>query len=506
MTLQSEVPNITSSRPREDKSVTERAPVPASARRAFSLSLGQRRLIAVAVDGVTLNISLGITLAILSGPTLAGTGDFLGRHGWTILIANAAFIFVAAASEVYAPAAVSNPRRLGIPALLAVTFAVGLSLVLGVIFPAAAGSGRWALPATTFVVITTILVVSYLRQRTLSHPAFQRRLLIVGAGPVEVEIAREIVKQLGGSYVTVGFVDNIRQPGEVIIPGSLDLDRNLAEGLGVLGGSQHLADLVQYHQVDAVVASPRLAEDPQLVQAALRCLHEGVAIVPTNGLYEQLTGRIAPHPDKRSYLTARHLARAAGASQRIAKRSFDVVSASLGLLMLLPVFPFVAAAIYIDCRGPIIYTQTRVGRYGKHFNIYKLRSMVPDAEPNGPVWAESDDPRITRVGRLLRKTHLDEFPQLINILRGEMSAVGPRPERPEFVAELAAVNPFFHTRHIAKPGMAGWGLIRQGYGSTSEDALLKLQYDLYYIKHQSIFLDTQIILQTAISSTSFKGH
>ena len=168
--------------------------------------------------------------------------------------------------------------------------------------------------------------------------------------------------------------------------------------------------------------------------------------------------------------------------------------------------PFIAFAIYIDSPGPIFYAQERVGRYGKIFKVYKFRSMVTDAEKGGAVWAEKNDARTTRVGRFLRKVHIDEFPQFINILRGEMSVVGPRPERPEFVEELGNEIPFYRVRHAVKPGMAGWGLVNQGYGSSKKDALVKLQYDLYYIKHQSLWLDFVILAQTVKDALSLGGR
>jgi len=196
----------------------------------------------------------------------------------------------------------------------------------------------------------------------------------------------------------------------------------------------------------------------------------------------------------------------AGTLWPLVKRLMDIVLASVGLLLLAAFLPFIAAAIYLDSPGPIFYTQERVGKGGRIFKVYKFRSMVPDAEKGEAVWARENDPRVTRVGRILRKTHVDEFPQFLNILKGEMSAVGPRPERPEFVEDLAAEIPFYRVRHAVRPGMAGWGLIVQGYSSSKEDALLKLQYDLYYIKHQSFWLDVVILLRTIMHTLAFQGR
>ena len=190
----------------------------------------------------------------------------------------------------------------------------------------------------------------------------------------------------------------------------------------------------------------------------------------------------------------------------LVKRVMDLVLASIGLLLLGVATPCIAAAIYLDSPGPIFYTQDRVGKGGRRFKAYKFRSMVPDAETEEPVWAAKDDSRITGVGRFLRKTHIDEFPQFVNILKGDMSAVGPRPERPEFVEELARDIPFFRVRHAVRPGMAGWALIKLGYAASREATLLKLQYDLYYVKHQSLWLDIVILLKTIVDSLALRGR
>ena len=168
--------------------------------------------------------------------------------------------------------------------------------------------------------------------------------------------------------------------------------------------------------------------------------------------------------------------------------------------------PVLTLLITLDCRGPIFYRQERVGRGGKIFKIIKLRSMIPNAESiNGPQWAQRDDPRVTRMGWILRKTRLDEVPQLLNVLRGEMSLIGPRPERAVFVDQLTKAIPFYRTRLAIKPGLTGWAQVRYRYGSSQEDALVKLQYDLYYIRHQSLVLDSMILIRTMGKILAFQG-
>ncbi|MBN1966751.1 MAG: sugar transferase, partial [Anaerolineae bacterium] len=185
----------------------------------------------------------------------------------------------------------------------------------------------------------------------------------------------------------------------------------------------------------------------------------------------------------------------------------DMVLSMIGLLSFAVLLPLIMLAMRLDSPGPVFFTQKRVGKGGKVFSVLKLRSMIPDAErESGPQWAIDHDPRITRVGKVLRKTRLDEVPQLLNVLRGEMSLIGPRPERPEFVDELSEKIPFYRTRHVVKPGITGWAQVRYHYGSSEEDALIKLQYDLYYIRHHSLALDLLIMLRTVGKMLSFQGR
>lgn len=186
--------------------------------------------------------------------------------------------------------------------------------------------------------------------------------------------------------------------------------------------------------------------------------------------------------------------------------TMDLIFGLFGLLFLLMLLPIMALLIYLDSPGPVFYSQERVGWRGRKFYMHKFRSMRTNAEQAGlPVWTTRGDPRVTRVGRFLRAMHLDELPQAINILRGEMSLIGPRPERPEYVAELEKANPMYRYRLTVKPGLTGWTQVEYGYGSSSQDELIKLQYDLYYIEHRSFSLDVQIILKTVVEVALHRG-
>lgn len=192
----------------------------------------------------------------------------------------------------------------------------------------------------------------------------------------------------------------------------------------------------------------------------------------------------------------RHAAQQAEGAARASKRFFDIVAAIFLLVALSPLLIATTLAIRLDSRGPILYRQRRIGLGGREFEIFKFRSMCEDAEKNGACWAEKDDRRVTRVGRFIRRTRIDEIPQAINILKGEMSFVGPRPERPEFVLLLETEIPHYHARHLVKPGITGWAQVRFVYTASVEGARDKLGYDLFYIKHMSPLLDALIVLMT----------
>jgi lipopolysaccharide/colanic/teichoic acid biosynthesis glycosyltransferase len=191
----------------------------------------------------------------------------------------------------------------------------------------------------------------------------------------------------------------------------------------------------------------------------------------------------------------------------ILKRLADIMMALIGLFIFALMLPVIALAIILDSRGTIFYSQSRTGLNGRRFKIVKLRTMIPNAEAKtGAVFAQANDNRVTRVGRFMRKTRLDEVPQLWNVLKGDMSVIGPRPERPEHIKRLQAKIPFYRTRHIIRPGLTGWAQVRYRYGANDEDSLVKLQYDLYYIRHQSLLLDLNIIMRTVRRVLSMSGQ
>ena len=279
----------------------------------------------------------------------------------------------------------------------------------------------------------------------------------------------------------------------------------LEEAPAAPGPREPLQELAARLRVDQIVVAFEERRGNLPTDELLKCRLGGIFVQEAESFYERLTGKIPAEAMRPSYLifnTGFDMHPLAAT----AKRLCDFTLAGLGLLVLWPVMLLVALAVRLDSPGPVLFKQERTGQRGRPFTLCKFRSMRTDAEKlTGPVWATENDPRVTKIGRFIRKTRLDELPQLFNILAGSMSLVGPRPERPHFVAELAHKIPYFNQRHIAKPGLTGWAQINYPYGNTVEDALQKLQYDLFYIKYQSLLFDLSILFNTVKTVLLRKG-
>jgi len=319
----------------------------------------------------------------------------------------------------------------------------------------------------------------------LGHPDFGERILIVGSGNLAVELAREVLDRPDAGYRIVGFVGTDAE----LLGKSLINPR-------VIGMTEELDDIVKREHIDRIVVAmgERRGQLPtnkllKLSLAGQVSIEEGLAF------YERVTGRVSLNMLRPSWLifTGR------GRQAKLAEFSRSFVHwliALIGAILSLPIVVITAALVKLESRGPVFYKQERVGKNGRTFVLMKFRSMRVDAESDGPVWATKGDARTTRVGRVIRKIRVDEIPQFWNILRGEMSFVGPRPERPHFVAQLAEEIPFYEQRHLIAPGLTGWAQIKYPYGASIEDARQKLQYELFYIKNQSLILDAIIMFET----------
>ncbi len=313
---------------------------------------------------------------------------------------------------------------------------------------------------------------------------FRERLLFLGATPVADRLISELEANNPG-YEILGYVDD--RPAH---------DVALNNGFRVLGKSQELMNIVVANQASTIVVALTERRGTFPMQAIMDCKLQGIRVEDWPTFYEKLTGKIVVQNLRPSWLVFSE-----GFNRnrvtRFVKRLVDLTLSVLFIGLGWPIFLSVALAIKLDSPGPALLRQERVGGQGRPFTLLKFRTMVEDAEAHtGPVWTATEDARITRVGRWLRKTRLDEFPQIFNVLKGEMSFIGPRPERPHFVAELQERIPYYAQRHVIKPGITGWAQVRYPYGATIEDAQEKLQYDLYYVKNMSIFLDMLILLSS----------
>ena len=315
----------------------------------------------------------------------------------------------------------------------------------------------------------------------------RERLLFVGTSPGAIRLVREFHERRAELGVEiVGFIDpDPSRVGEALV------------NPGVVGSVDEIPSLIKTLAVDRVVVSLTDARGKLPMDRLLEMRMAGVPFAHLPTVYEEYTGKIAIDNLRPSWLIFSEgftKVRAVGGVMRL----MDIAGAGLLILLTLPLMVLAAFAIKLSSPGPVLYKQQRVGMGGREFTIYKFRSMRVDAEATtGAVWATPGrDPRVTRVGGLLRRSRVDELPQLWNVLRGDMSLVGPRPERPEFIKTLTEEIPFYGQRHAVRPGLTGWAQVRYAYGASVEDAMEKLQYDLYYIKNRSLALNLYIIFET----------
>ncbi|HWJ94912.1 MAG TPA: TIGR03013 family XrtA/PEP-CTERM system glycosyltransferase [Telluria sp.] len=346
--------------------------------------------------------------------------------------------------------------------------------------------GRGHLALVFVIAGTGIFVARMVFLKTSELRFLQSRIMFIGGGPLAKECSDLAEKNLRyHRYQIAGFIPT--QTEDLCVPASNLL--KLREG-------ESLLSLVRKHHIEEIVVSVQNRRANFPIKDLLDCKLQGVKVTDAATFFERETCQIRVDSLQPSWLVF-----GGGFDQSFVrtfmKRAFDLVCSGAILLMTFPVMLLAALAIRIEDRGPVFYSQERVGKDGKTFRVLKFRSMRADAEKGGkPQWAAQNDPRITRVGNFMRKTRIDELPQILNVFKGEMSFVGPRPERPYFVEQLIEVVPYYNVRHSIKPGITGWAQVRYGYGSSAEDALQKLQYDLYYVKNNSLFLDVLILIDT----------
>lgn len=361
-----------------------------------------------------------------------------------------------------------------------------------------------AMPANRLQIVYFFLAINlallmwrYAYATFISAPRFYKRVLLV-ANADHVETIAVSLQKSDPNYKVVGFFDTS--------PTSLPLvfDSDIAD-LDL----EEFSKWAQDPSVSEVIVCTPLSDgiSPDLNTKLVKLLEKGVSIREYIQVYEEITYRIPVQYVERDFYRYFPFSRSnQNKLYLFFNRMLDLMFGVFGLVSGLLLLPIVLIGNLIGNRGPLLYTQTRVGKNGKNFKLYKLRSMIKNAEKNGAQFAQEKDVRVTKFGRFLRKSRLDEVPQFLNVLKGDMSVIGPRPERPEFVKSFAIKLPFYEVRHLVKPGITGWAQVNAKYGTSEEDSLEKLQYDLYYIKRRSLFLDVVIMIKTLSTIVFFRGQ
>jgi sugar transferase (PEP-CTERM system associated) len=309
--------------------------------------------------------------------------------------------------------------------------------------------------------------------------------LVIGAGESGMSVYR-LLKNCTSPYEVKGFIDD--DPA---------LQGKVMGSPAVVGTSERLIEIAERMGIRSAIIAVNRPHTPRFTRTVLEARLAGMEIIELPNLYERVTGRVpVEFVEDQWLLSANGFCLLCQEHIQQIKRLLDFVVSALLLLVSAPLLAVTALAIRLDSPGPVLYRQDRVGRAGKIFRVFKFRSMTMNAERQGAQWAQKDDPRVTRVGRWIRLFRIDELPQIFNIFLGDMSLVGPRPERPEFIKELEAALPYYSARHSVRPGITGWAQVNFPYGASIEDALRKLEYDLYYVKNMSVLLDLKIIFRT----------
>lgn len=460
------------------------SPTPKS--RRPQLRLSERRLLLMGGDMLAALLAVLIALLIWSwvGRYRFDLDFILPRSVWFVVLPGL-WLLLASANDFY-DVRVSTSRMVTTQRLLVITLQM-LVIYLLVFFLAQ----PLALPRlfVLYYGVASFLLTGLFR---FFNPALagwaseRRRVLIVGTDEATTAIIGAIGRYAHRAYDIRGII------GEAD-----DFGSDICE-VPILGTGRDLLRLAQAEAVSELIVTSTHALSAETFQGVMDAYEAGITIVPMPLLYEGITGQVPVEYVMNNWSVVLPIE---GDSifnpYPVFKRLLDIVLALVGLAAFGVLLPLIALLIRLDSPGGIFYSQERVGLNGRVFRIYKFRSMRADAEAaTGAVFSSRGDRRVTRVGRWMRKTRLDELPQIINVLRGDMSVVGPRPERPEHVQRLVAKIPFYRTRHVIRPGLTGWAQVRYSYGANDEDALVKLQYDLYYIRHQSLALDLNIMVRT----------
>jgi len=418
------------------------------------------------------------------------------KNGWMkIALASGVCLLILHFYDLYDYVVMTNRRELMLRLVQALGIAWALlALVFYFVPPLLIGRGV----SVISVPLVLVLLLSWriFIHSLTGHPGVGEKILVVGTGQTALDTAEAVWERRDAGYRIIGFVsENGAKPRE-------KLGRS-----EILGKAIDLEQVIIDEKIDRVVIAVRERRGAFPTEALLKMSLAGdVSIEECTSFFERITGKVHVDMLRPSWLIFAGRRRDSPIKV-VVRESIHRLLALTGLVLSLPIAVLTAILIKIDSRGPVFYRQERMGKSGRIFNVIKFRSMKTDAEADGtPIWAATNDERTTRVGKVIRKLRIDEIPQFINILKGEMNFVGPRPERPHFVKQLATEIPYFEHRHLVAPGLTGWAQIKYPYGASVADAIQKLQYDLYYIKNQSLTFDLVIVLDTIKTVLFGKGR
>ncbi len=385
-------------------------------------------------------------------------------------------------TELYNPNKIysfSAKERLAAICLGLIVSFVFLSTVFFMVASAAFGRRLLICSLVMFGILQLLWHITYVL--FMNRDSMTQRVLVLGKDNL-ARIMERIILLKHTNYVFTGYYD-------------VSMRKEETTAASIQSQCPGLMEYVKKEKINKLVMALTERRGTFPLQELLSCKFAGVEIVDAPSFYEEIMGKLLIENITPAWFIFSEGFKL-DAARKFIKRLADIFCSMLALILSAPLFPFIAVLIMVDSEGPIFYKQTRMGASEKNFQLIKFRTMKQDAEANGAVWAQKNDCRVTRLGKILRKTRLDELPQFINVLMGDMSFIGPRPERPEFVEELKKTIPYYGYRHFVKPGITGWAQIKYPYGASQEDALEKLRYDLYYIKKLSPRLDLVIIIDT----------
>lgn len=480
--------------------------------RIFNQYASAKGLLLMALETVLLLAALagGAKLRFWNDPLEFSRFTSLPRFGWEAGVFVAMFQICLYYCDFYDLKAAGSPNH----TIVALFESMGAAcMLLGLtyyVFPVLV-LGQGVLFISTLLLAGLVLLSRLALDKAWTAAALQERVLILGAGDLGAKVASEMARRGDLAMHLVGFVEGKRQAvsyaasrsagGTAVAPARAIL------GYPVLGGIEDLDRIATRNEISRIVVAMEDRRGRLPISELVKLRVQGLRIEDAHSAVSSLTGRVwldTVQPSWFVFTDGFHRSKAT----LILKRSVDLALGLIGFMLALPIMLVLAVAIRLDSKGPVIYHQTRIGLAGRTFELLKFRSMCADAEvERGIQWAVEDDPRVTRVGRIIRKYRLDELPQFLNVIRGEMSFVGPRPERPVFVEQLRQVISYYDQRNSVRPGITGWAQVQYRYGASVEDAARKLEYDLFYLKNMSLFFDLIIVLKTVRTVlTGFGGR